>query len=1052
MYNSFRENISLPDIEQEILTFWENNNIFEKSVTTKSESKYYTFYEGPPTANGLPGIHHVISRTVKDIICRYKTMQGYQVHRKAGWDTHGLPVEVEVEKKLGLKSKDEIYKFGPVEFNNACKESIFTYLEQWEELTRRMGYWINLNDAYVTFHNEYIESVWWALKKFFDAGSIYKGFKIQPFCPICESPLSSHEVAQGYMELKEPSIYMKFKIKSEKFKNADFLVWTTTPWTLPSNVALCVNPKEEYVLIETTKNERLILAKKLCTPKLFPAKDEESYKILESFTGLELEKTEYVPLFNFFKLEKKAYYVTVGDFVTMEDGTGIVHIAPAFGEDDYNIGLKYDLPLLQAVKRSGLFKHEAGFIADMKFKEADPKIIDYLKETGKLFKKEMFTHSYPHCWRHKVPLMYYATDSWFIKTTAFKDKMIALNNEINWNPEEFGTGRFGNWLEENKDWAISRNRFWGTPLPIWFYKDEKGKEHYECIGSIEELKRKATNLKDIYHKDFLDLHKPYIDRIELKSEDGFDMQRIPEVIDCWFDSGSMPFAQFHYPFENQKYFEENYPADFIAEGVDQTRGWFYSLHAIGSFLFDKPAYKNLIVNGHVLDKFGKKMSKSLGNAVNPFDIFDKYGADILRWYLVAGSPIWKSKLFNEEDLIDIKNKFFDTLINTYKFFVMYANLNDFDNKKVKLISVTERKEIDRWIISKLNSLKKEFVELMDSYEITKACRMLSDFTIYELSNWYVRRNRRRFRNSEDKSDSISAFQTLYECLHEILLMLAPVSPFLTEKLFIDLCNSTESVHLSEYSKFNRDLIDLTLETQMNLAQRVVNVVRAVRVKNNLKVRQPLRQLLIPVLNDTEKTNLQKVKGIILEEINVKELKIIEGDSDIIKKKTKPNFKSIGPKYGKDVKKVQQIISNLNHNEITELEKNEEIKKESFTITLADVEIFTENIEGWIVESDNGLTIALDTKLDSELIEEGISREFVNRIQNYRKSNSYNVNDKINITLLTEQVIFNAINKNFGNIKNEINCERLTDSKDNGKEFFETEINDISCKFFIDKIS
>lgn len=1052
MYKSFRENISLPDIEKEILTFWENNNVFDKSITSKSDTKYYTFYEGPPTANGLPGIHHVISRTVKDIICRYKTMQGYQVHRKAGWDTHGLPVEVEVEKKLGLKSKDEIYKFGPIEFNNACKESIFTYLEQWEELTRRMGYWINLDDAYVTFHNEYIESVWWALKKFFESGLIYKGFKIQPFCPICESPLSSHEVAQGYMELKEPSIYVKFKIKSDKFKDADFLVWTTTPWTLPSNVALCVNPKEEYVLIETTKGEKLILAKKLCSAKLFPAKDEEVYKILDTFTGAELEKTEYEPLYNFFELDKKAYYVTLGDFVTMEDGTGIVHIAPAFGEDDYNIGLKYDLPLLQAVKRSGLFKHEAGFIADMNFKDADPKIIDNLKETGRLFKKEMFTHSYPHCWRHKVPLMYYATDSWFIKTTAYKDKMISLNNEINWNPEEFGTGRFGNWLEENKDWAISRNRFWGTPLPIWYYTDKNGKNHYECIGSIEELKKKAINFDEIYKEDFLDLHKPYIDRIKLKSEDGYDMQRIPEVIDCWFDSGSMPFAQFHYPFENQKYFEENYPADFIAEGVDQTRGWFYSLHAIGTFLFDKPAYKNLIVNGHILDKFGKKMSKSLGNAVNPFDIFEKYGADILRWYLVAGSPIWKSKLFNEDDLIEIKNKLFDTLINTYKFFVMYANLNEFDYSKSKSIPVKDRKEIDRWIISKLNSLKKEYTELMDGYDITKACRLISDFTIDELSNWYVRRNRKRFRNPEDTNDSIAAFRTLYECLYEIFMMLAPVSPFISEKLYLDISNSSDSIHLSEYTKYNPDSINLLLEEQMELAQRVVNLVRAVRVKNNLKVRQPLRQLLIPVLNETEKSNLQKIEGIILEEINVKELKIIEGDSDIIKKKTKPNFKSIGPKFGKDVKKIQQIINNLSHNEITKLEKSGEIEKDTFKILREDVEIFTENIEGWIVESDNNLTIALDTKLDNELIEEGISREFVNRIQNFRKSNSYNVNDKISIKIKTDSAILNAINKNFANIKNEINCESLSETNENGLQFFETEINEILCKFYIEKIS
>ncbi|MBI5402399.1 MAG: isoleucine--tRNA ligase [Ignavibacteriae bacterium] len=1055
MYKSVNENIRLPEIEKEILTFWENNKVFEESVTSRSDKKTFTFYEGPPTANGLPGIHHVISRTVKDIVCRYKTMQGYRVHRKAGWDTHGLPVEVEVEKKLGLKSKDEIYKFGAIEFNNACKDSIFTYLEQWEDLTRRMGYWINLKDAYVTFHNEYIESVWWALKKFFAAGLIYKGFKIQPFCPICESPLSSHEVAQGYQELKEPSIYVKFKIKSDKYKDADFLVWTTTPWTLPSNVALCVNPKEEYALIETAKGDKLILAKKLINGKLFPEDSKSgipAYNIIESFEGISLEYIEYEPLFNFFELEKKAYYVTTGDFVTMEDGTGIVHIAPAFGEDDYQVGLKYDLPLLQAVKRSGLFKTNCGNFANMNFKDADPKIIDDLKISGRLFKKEMFTHSYPHCWRHKVPLMYYATDSWFIKTTQYKDKMIALNNEINWNPEEFGTGRFGNWLEENKDWAISRNRFWGTPLPIWYYKDENDKEHYECIGSIEELKSKSINFEDIYSKDFLDLHKPYIDRIELKSKDGHDMQRVPEVIDCWFDSGSMPFAQFHYPFENKEYFEANYPADFIAEGVDQTRGWFYSLHAIGSFLFDKPAYKNLVVNGHILDKFAKKMSKSLGNVVNPFEMMEKYGADILRWYLVAGSPIWKSKLFNEDDLIDIKNKFFDTLLNTYKFFIMYANITDFDYNKSHVIPVKERKEIDRWIISKLNSLKKEYYAQMDDYEITKACRLLSDFTIDEISNWYVRRNRRRFRTGEDKNDNLAAFQTLYECLHEIIMMLAPVSPFLSEKIFLDFDNYRKSIHLSEFSKFDRDLIDIKLEEQMDLAQRVVNVVRAVRVKNNLKVRQPLKQLLIPVLNEQDKENLKKVEDIILEEINVRNLNIIEGNSEIIRKKSKPNFKSIGPKYGKDVKKVQQIINGLTHSEITELEANDSLEKDSFNLTKDDVEIFTENIEGWIVETDGNLTIALDTKLDSELISEGISREFVNRIQNYRKANNYNVNDRINVTVKTESEILDAIMKNFDSIKTEINCDKLSSSGSSDISYYETEINDIPCNFYIEKIS
>ncbi len=600
MYNTLPDKVSLPELEKEVLEFWKKDNTFIKSIESKDPKKYYTFYEGPPTANGMPGIHHVISRTVKDIICRYKTMRGYRVERIAGWDTHGLPVEVEVEKTLGIHSKKEIIEYGPEKFNKACKESIFKYLNEWEILTERMGYWIDLSRAYITFHNEYIESVWWALKQFFDAGIMYKGFKIQPFCPICESPLSSHEVALGYKEVKDPSIYIKFSIIDEKFKNTDFLVWTTTPWTLLSNVALAVNPDSIYVLIELENSNRLILAKE----RLNVIK--ENYNIIEEYQGKALEKINYEPLFKDLKTEKKAHYVTTGDFVTMEDGTGIVHIAPAYGEDDYNIGLEYDLPILMAVGKDGNVVEEIKNYAGMNFKTADPLIIDNLKERGRLYKKELYEHQYPFCWRHKTPLIYYATDSWFIKTTEYKDKMIQLNKEINWNPPDIGEGRFGNWLEENKDWALSRNRFWGTPLPIWYYIDENGEERYEIIGSIEELKQRAINFEEVY-PDKIDLHKPYIDEVKIKSIDGKKiMTRVPEVIDCWFDSGSMPFAQFHYPFENKEKFEKHYPADFIAEGLDQTRGWFYSLHAIGTFLFNKPAYKNLIVNGLILDKERKK--------------------------------------------------------------------------------------------------------------------------------------------------------------------------------------------------------------------------------------------------------------------------------------------------------------------------------------------------------------------------------------------------------------------------------------------------------------
>lgn len=1047
MYKNLEENIKLPDIEKEILEFWKNDDTFQKSIDSKSKDNQFIFYEGPPTANGMPGIHHVIARTVKDIICRYRTMKGYRVERKAGWDTHGLPVEVEVEKTLGIKSKEEIIALGAEKFNQACKDSIFTYLNEWEILTERMAYWINMDDPYVTFHTDYIESVWWALKRLFDGGLIYKGFKILPYCPICESPLSSHEVAQGYVELKEASIYVKFKITSGEFSGSDFLVWTTTPWTLPSNVALSVNAKHPYVQIELTESgEKFVLAKERL------AVVKEDYKIIKEVNGSELEKTEYEPLFGFFKLDKKSYYVTLGDFVTMEDGTGIVHIAPAYGEDDYNIGLKYDLPVLQAVLKNGRFRNDAGNYAGMNFKEADPEIIKDLKISGRLYKKEMFTHSYPHCWRHKTPLMYYATDSWFIRTTSFKNKLIQYNKTINWNPTEFGEGRFGNWLEENKDWALSRNRFWGTPLPIWYFTDAEGKSHYKCIGSIEELKKLAVNFNEIYPEGKeLDLHRPYIDGLILKSEDGHEMKRTTEVIDCWFDSGSMPFAQFHYPFENKEKFEKHHPADFIAEGLDQTRGWFYSLHTISTYLFDKPAYKNLIVNGLILDKFGKKMSKSLGNAVNPFEMINKYGADILRWYLVGTTPVWKSKLFNEAEMMEVKNKFFDTLINTFKFFVIYANLSDFMYNESKRKPVGERVEIDKWIISKLNTLKKNYYESLDSYDITKAAKFLFEFTLDEMSNWYIRRNRKRFRSPADENDRLSAYQTLYEVLHEIIKMTAPISPFLSDKLYRLLTGKNSSVHLEEFTPYSESDINSKLEDEMAAAQKVVYLVRSLRVRHNLKVRQPLRQILVPAMNQSQKDTLLKVKDIILEEVNIKELNIIGSDSDIISKKAKPDFKSIGPKYGKDVKKVQKIITELTSPEITSIEENGMLLKDGFEIKLEDFEIHTDNIEGWLIEKEGNVTVAIDIKLDDELISEGILREFINRIQTFRKNSGFNVNDKVIIKLKTENKLRDILKENFSKIRNEVQCEEIIDVNETNGEYTQTEINELKCEFLIEKI-
>ena len=1057
MYKSLPENIILPDLEKEILDFWKKDNTFEKSISSKDGKRTFTFYEGPPTANGHPGIHHVISRAIKDLICRYKAMKGFQVYRKAGWDTQGLPVEVEVEKQLGTKSKDEIEKFGAIEFNQKCKESIFLYLKEWEELTERMGYWLNLDEAYVTFHNDYIESVWWALKKFFDEGYVFKGFKILPFCPVCESPLSTHEVAQGYQDLKDPSVYVKFKITSGEFKDSDFLVWTTTPWTLPSNAALSVNPEFDYVKINTKKGDKLILAKERL------GVIQEDYIIEKEIKGIDLEFVDYEPLFNFLKDDKKSFFVTLGDFVTIEDGTGIVHIAPGFGEDDYQMGLKYNLPVFKAVGKNGLFIDSVLPFKGKNFKEADPEIIQNLKRHGRLYRKEMFIHSYPHCWRHHVPLMYYATDSWFIKTTDYKQKMIELNNTIHWYPESIGTGRFGKWLEENKDWALSRNRFWGTPLPVWYYTDENRVQHYECIGSVEELINRSTNFKEVYkevdiedknliNNSNLDLHKPYIDEIIIKSKDGRDMKRVEEVIDCWFDSGSMPFAQHHYPFENKELFERNYPADFIAEGLDQTRGWFYSLHAIGTFLFDKPAFKNIVVNGLILDKHGKKMSKSMGNVVSPFDIMKRYGADVLRWYSIYSSPVGNSKLFNEDELVEVQNKFFDTLINTVRFFIIYSNLSGFDYSNSRITQYSERTTIDKWILSKLNSVKQKYYELMDDYDITKSARILYDFTIDELSNWYIRRNRKRLRNPENETDRLSGYQTLYEVTIDLLKMIAPISPFLTEYLYRTLTKNGDSVHLSEFTDANLSLINTELESEMKMAQDIVYLIRSIRVKNTLKVRQPLRQILVPVLNNEDKQRLLNMRDVILEEVNVKELKIIEGDSDIIVKKTKPEFKSIGPKFGKDVKKVQHIINNLTSQQISTIEKTGKLNVDGFDLDINDISIYTENIEGWIVETYNGITVALDTKLDVTLKEEGIVREFINRVQNFRRSNEFDVRDKVKIFFKTTENISSVLNKNIDYIKSETLSENIVSA--NGQDFvyYNTDINGEQCDIYLQKIN
>ncbi|MCL5268938.1 MAG: isoleucine--tRNA ligase [Bacteroidetes bacterium] len=989
-FKEISDKIKYSDLEHEVLEFWKKNKIFERSVSERAGKPNFTFYEGPPTANGRPGIHHVLARTLKDLVCRYKTMRGYQVHRKAGWDTHGLPVEIEVEKKLGIKHKDEIVDYGVEKFNALCRKSVFEYKDDWEVMTERIGYWVDLNDAYITCENYYIESVWWALKKIFDAGLIYKGYKSQPYCPRCETSLSSHEVALGYQDVKDTSIYIKLKVVGED--NTYFLVWTTTPWTLPSNVAIAINKNEDYVRVEN-KGQILILARSRVGIL------DGDYSIESEFKGSHLLGKEYERLFDYTPVTKRGFYATHGDFVTMDDGTGIVHIAPAFGEDDYQTGRAYDLPFLQLVDKSGNMTPEVKDFAEMFVKEADPQIIDNLKRRGLLYKKETITHSYPHCWRCKTPLLYYARASWYIATTKFAAKMVELNKTINWVPPEVGVGRFGNWLEENKDWALSRDRFWGTPLNIWVCTNEKC-GHFHSVGSVEELRKLGRNVAaDI------DLHKPFVDGITLTCEKcGGEMKRTPELIDVWFDSGSMPFAQYHYPFENKEWFESHFPADYISEGIDQTRGWFYSMHAISTFLFGSPAYKTVISHELVLDKDGQKMSKSKGNVVDPFKVVSEYGADAVRWYLVTSSPPHKPKLFDEGGLVEVQRKFFSTLLNTYSFFGLYANIDGFTYSGPR-IPVDERLEIDRWIISVLNTLVKDYAGWMDSYDVTRAARAVSDFTIDQLSNWYVRRSRRRFWKGEMAKDKLAAYQTLYECLVTVAKLMSPFAPFLSEQLYGYLNGVTgldphESIHLSNYPEVGEDEIDSSLEERMALAERIVYLSRAMRAKYNIKVRQPLRRIIIPVSSQHMRETISQVESVILDEINVKSAMYVDDDSEFVNKGAKPNFKSIGPKFGKDVKTVAELIKSMTSKDIKKLEKEGSIDlrtdSKAFHVILADVEVFSQELSGWLVESDGTLTVALDTELDDDLKNEGIAREFVNRIQNLRKDAGFEVTDRIRV--------------------------------------------------------
>lgn len=1001
MFREVSGKMNLPELEERIIKYWKENRIFEKSMELTKDGPNFVFFEGPPTANGKPGIHHVMSRTVKDVVCRHKTMKGFYVNRKAGWDTHGLPVEIEVEKQLKISGKEQIEKYGVEQFNNMCRHSVFTYKNDWDKLTERIGYWLDLENPYITFENSYIESIWWILKEFWKKKLIYQGFKILPYCPRCETPLSSHEVSQGYKEVKDPSIYVRIALKDELVTY--FLVWTTTPWTLISNVALAVHPKVEYVLLEH-ESERYIMAKARIED-LFPL---NSYKILKTFPGSELEGKRYQRLFDYIDPDKDAYYVTSADFVTTEDGTGIVHIAPAFGEDDYQLGKKYDLPLVRPVDATGSFTKEITDFAGMFVKAADEHIIAMLKGRGILIKKMKIEHSYPHCWRCQSPLLYYARESWYIRTSEHKNDLLRNNSKINWYPKEVGEGRFGEWLKNNVDWSLSRDRYWGTPLNIWICQTCG---HQSAVGSIDELIAQSLNLKP-EDRETIDLHKPFVDQIDLKCEEcGHVMKRVPEVIDCWFDSGAMPVAQWHYPFENKEEFEQKFPADFICEGIDQTRGWFYSLLAISTLLFDQPAFKNIVVNELILDKTGQKMSKSRGNIVVPEEMIQLYGADAIRWYLMTVSPPWLPKKFDLEGVAEVQRKIINTLINTYSFFVLYANIDNFDLKAEK-IPPEKHLEMDRWILSRLYTVVDEVEKNFEAYELTKAARLISDYVIDDLSNWYVRRNRRRFWKSEDSQDKLAAYQTLYEALITVSKLIAPFMPFLSEEIFLNLKGESfiASVHHCRYPELTenqRCRIDRELEKKMQLAQRVVSTARALRNEAQIKVRQPLSEMIFVAASKQENRYIKELSDIICDELNVKTIRLLDDPSQVVILHAKPNFKALGARAGKLMGRLAETIKNFELEQIQAFMKNGfehvSIDGHEFRLETDDLEITSESREGFVAHSDRDFTLALNIQLSPSLLEEGFAREFVNRIQNLRKEAGFEVTNHIVIEIMNPDI-------------------------------------------------
>jgi len=1103
----------------EVGKYWEEHKIFEKSLAKTEGNKPYVFYEGPPSANGRPGIHHVLARAIKDLFCRFKTMKGYYVERMAGWDTHGLPVEIQVEKTLGITKEDIGKKISVEDYNKACRVEVMKFKDQWDDLTKEMGYWVDLDHPYMTFTNKYIESVWYLLAKLYEKGLLYKGYSIQPYSPAAGTGLSSHELNLPgcYRDVKDSTVVAQFKvIKDEKSsflfdkgeENIFFLAWTTTPWTLPSNTALAVGKKIDYIAVKTFNPYThlpivVILAKDL-KDKYFQEKDAAlklddyeagqkhiPFEVVGEFKGKTFEGIRFEQLLPYAQPDDgDAFRVVIGDFVSTEEGTGIVHIAPSFGADDFKIGRDNGIGSLTMVDKQGRFIDQMGEFAGRYVKneyapDFDPEkaddtvdidIVVKLKKENKAFKTEKYVHSYPHCWRTDKPILYYPLDSWFIKSTAYKDKMQSLNETINWKPAATGVGRFGNWLENLVDWNLSRSRYWGTPLPIW---RTENRGEVICIGSIEQLKNEIdkaveagfmdTNPLKNYvpgnmseeNYDTFDLHRPYVDKIILVSPTGKKMTRELDLIDVWFDSGAMPYAQFHYPFENEEKFKNYFPADFIAEGVDQTRGWFFTLHAIAVMLFDSVSYKTCVSNGLVLDKNGNKMSKRLGNAVNPFDTIQSFGPDATRWYMLTNAQPWDNLKFDLEAIQEVVRKFFGTLYNTYAFFALYANIDGFTYKEEDIL-FEDRPEIDRWILSELNSLIKFVEESYEDYEPTKAGRAIAEFVDEHLSNWYVRLSRRRFWKGEYSTDKISAYQTLFTCLETVAKLSSPIAPFYMDKLFMDLNSVTgrcdeESVHLTGFPEAVDSYIDKDLEERMELAQKFSSMILSLRKKSNIRVRQPLQKIIIPVLDKRFRKQLEAVEDLILSEVNVKEVDYLTDASGILVKKVKPNFKTLGPKYGKMMKQIAAAINLFGQDDIIKIEQDGSyalmVDNNSIEIQLSDVEIVTEDIPGWLISNIGNLTVALDATITPELKEEGIARDLVNRIQNLRKDNGYEVTDKIRIQIESNDVLNLAIQHNFSYICSETLAESLDlVNQINAPEKIQVELSDeISAQLVIDRI-